>query len=71
MNITRNIINDLLPIYFSGEGSEDTRNLVDEYFRQDPAFEREARKSTETLQALAEMGTIQADSSIEKAALNA
>ena len=36
MNITKNIINDLIPLYFANECSADTRALVDEYLQQDP-----------------------------------
>ena len=40
MKITRNVILDLLPMYLSGEVSEDTRNLVDEYLETDPELDR-------------------------------
>jgi hypothetical protein len=70
MNVTRNVVNDLLPVYFSGEASPDTCNLVEQYFRQDPAFETEARRAAEVLQDLNHMGTAPPDSRIEKTALN-
>ena len=35
MNVTREVILDLLPVYLSGEASPDTRTLVEEYIRQD------------------------------------
>ena len=38
MNITREVITDLLPAYFSNEASADTRALVEEFFKQDPEF---------------------------------
>lgn len=38
MNISRDVITDLLPVYLSGEASIDTRTLIEEFFRQDPAF---------------------------------
>jgi anti-sigma factor RsiW len=69
MKITRDIIKDLLPTYFSGEASADTRSLVEEYLRQDPAFEREARSAAQTLQSLGEIGTPPFDSTTEKTAL--
>jgi hypothetical protein len=53
MKVTRKVVKDLLPKYFSGEASEDTRRMVEEYFRQDPDFERAARaeaKPRKTLQ---------------------
>jgi hypothetical protein len=44
MNVTRNVITDLLPIYFSGEASDDTRAIVDEFFRRDPQFAAMAKE---------------------------
>lgn len=44
MNITRKVITDLLPIYFSGEASDDTRTLVDDFFRRDPQFAAMAKE---------------------------
>lgn len=38
MKITRDIITDLLPVYLSGEASEDTRALVAEFLQQDTQF---------------------------------
>jgi hypothetical protein len=38
MNITRDVIGDLWPVYSTGESSADTRALVDEFLRQDPEF---------------------------------
>jgi hypothetical protein len=54
MNVTRQVVTDLLPIYLSGEASGDTKALVEDFFRQDPEFERIARSVAtplETLQA--------------------
>ncbi|MGB7748367.1 MAG: hypothetical protein WBN75_13895 [Verrucomicrobiia bacterium] len=36
MNITKNIINDLIPLYFANECSADTRALVEEFLQQNP-----------------------------------
>jgi hypothetical protein len=36
MNVTREVILDLMPLYLAGEGSPATRSLVEEYLRQDP-----------------------------------
>ena len=33
MKVTRNVVNDLLPLYEAGEASEDTRALVEEFLR--------------------------------------
>jgi len=38
MKVTRDVIYDLLPSYFAGEASPDTRALVDEFLRDDPEF---------------------------------
>jgi hypothetical protein len=47
--ITRDIITDLLPVYFSGEASEGTRRLVEEYFENDPDFARLAHRMNDRL----------------------
>ena len=38
MNITRDVITDLLPVYVSGEASHDTQALVEEFLRENPEF---------------------------------
>ena len=38
MNVTREVITDLLPLYTSGEASADTVSLIDEFLRNDPEF---------------------------------
>lgn len=43
MKITRDIIVDIWPIYLSGEASEDTRKLVDEFLREDSELARQLR----------------------------
>ena len=40
MTITRDVIYDLLPGYFAGDVSDDTRQLVDEFLATDPEFQR-------------------------------
>ena len=40
MTITRDVIYDLLPGYFAGEVSADTRALIDEFLMTDPEFAR-------------------------------
>jgi hypothetical protein len=52
MNVTRQVITDLLPIYLSGEASGDTKLLVEDYFHQDPEFERIARNAATPLETL-------------------
>jgi ferric-dicitrate binding protein FerR (iron transport regulator) len=44
MNITKNIINDLIPLYFANECSADTRALVEEYLQQNPEQAGELRR---------------------------
>jgi anti-sigma factor RsiW len=36
MKVTRNVIYDLLPAYFAGEVSADTRTLIEEFLETDP-----------------------------------
>ena len=36
MNVTRQIVKDLLPLYVSGEASPDSRSLVESFLREDP-----------------------------------
>jgi hypothetical protein len=52
MNVTRDVVTDLLPLYFSGEAREDTRRLVEDFFREDPDFERVARTAAKPLEGL-------------------
>lgn len=69
MNVTRDIVRDLLPAYLSGEASSDTRQLVEEHLRADPDLEREARNATVALQAIG-VATSPPDAAAEKAALD-
>jgi hypothetical protein len=43
MNVTREVILDLLPIYVAGEASPATRALLEEYLRQDPELAQRIR----------------------------
>jgi anti-sigma factor RsiW len=45
MNITRDVINDLLPAYLYGEVSADTRVLVEQFLEQDSDFARSVAQS--------------------------
>ena len=50
MNVTRDVIVDLFPLYLAGEASADTRALVEEYLKQDPELAGRVRLQwTETL----------------------
>ena len=44
MNVTRDVITDLLPLYLSGEASPDTKALVEEFLRHDPELARIAQE---------------------------
>jgi hypothetical protein len=52
MKLERDVIVDLLPAYFSGEASNATRVLVEDCFREDPAFEKLARTTGGPLESL-------------------
>ena len=69
MSVTRDVIRDLLPAYFSDEATEDTRRLVDDFFRQDPEFEVIAREGAQQLDSLGGARPFPADIGQEKAAL--
>jgi len=52
MNVTREVVTDLLPIYFSGDASKDTKALVENFFVANPDFERVARSAARPLETL-------------------
>ena len=52
MNITRDVINDLLPVYLAGDASADTRALLEDYLRRDPALAADVRAQAEKSAAL-------------------
>ena len=45
MEITRNIILDLMPLYLADEASADTRALVESYLKEDPELADIAKES--------------------------
>ena len=47
MKITRDVINDLWPLYAAKETSADTRTLVDEFLEGDPEFAKTLRANIE------------------------
>ena len=49
MKITQEVISDLLPLYFSGEASEDTIKLIEIYFDQNPEFAEKAKATEEKI----------------------
>lgn len=71
MNITRDVITDLLPVYLSGEASADTQTLVAEFLKNDPEFARlihasdtALRDGSPTLAQDRELATLKATRSI-------
>ena len=44
MTITRDVINDLLPLYFSKECSKDSQILVEDYLKSNPDLEKEIKQ---------------------------
>ena len=44
MEISRNVIIDLLPLYIADEASTETRQLVDQYLEDDPELANIAKK---------------------------
>lgn len=52
MNITRDVINDLLPVYLAGDASADTRALVEDFLERDPALAADVRAHAEKSAAL-------------------
>ena len=47
MEITRNVILDLLPLYLADEVSADTRALVEKYLENDPELAKRAKETAE------------------------
>jgi hypothetical protein len=55
MNVTREVILDLIPIYLGGEASPATRALVEDYLRQDPELaQRVATLAANSLATIAQ-----------------
>jgi anti-sigma factor RsiW len=45
MEVTRDVILDLLPLYMAGEVSPDSRHLVEKYLQTDPELARLAERT--------------------------
>lgn len=70
MNITPDIINDLLPVYLAGEASEDTRALVEEWLQAHPDLARSVREqASRTAALLSHLTPAPAEEEAEKSAL--
>jgi anti-sigma factor RsiW len=50
MEITRNVILDLLPMYLANEVNPETRGLIEKYLETDPELAYQARKQKESLE---------------------
>ncbi len=44
MNISKDVINDLLPLYFSDDCTAGTKQLVEEYLKSNPDFEKQVNR---------------------------
>ena len=51
MNVTKDVILDLLPLYYSDEASPDTRILVERHLADDPGLARLAEEGRVRLTA--------------------
>jgi hypothetical protein len=51
MKITRNVLTDLLPAYLSGEASQDTRSLIEQFLQSDAEFARQVDAQKRALSA--------------------
>ncbi len=47
MKLSESIILDLLPLYFDGDGSKETRALIEDYFNENPEFAGQMKKEFE------------------------
>jgi anti-sigma factor RsiW len=45
MNVTSNVVKDLLTVYLAGEAHADTRELVEEWLRDDPDLARQVEQA--------------------------
>jgi anti-sigma factor RsiW len=54
MNVTDDVLNDLLTLYLAGEASADTRALIEERARREPAFAAKMHAAREVDRAAAQ-----------------
>lgn len=69
MNITRDVVHDLLPLIDAGEASADSRALVEAFLREDAEFARTVRASRQGADRLRDSRTAAAPARIELEAL--
>jgi anti-sigma factor RsiW len=48
MNISRDVVKDLIPVYLAGEASADTRALVESYLKTDPSLAGDVASAGDT-----------------------
>jgi hypothetical protein len=69
MNVTRDVIADLLPVYLAGEASADTRTLIEEYLRAHPDLAGDLRERTERTAELLSANEVSLSAGHEKSTL--
>jgi anti-sigma factor RsiW len=70
MKVTRDVVYDLLPAYFAGEVSADTRALIKEFLATDPEFGRMAEKFGALMEERSRRGSEATDADRERTTLN-
>lgn len=70
MKVTRDVVYDLLPAYFAGEVSADTRALIQEFFAADPEFGRMAARFATLSETRSRLASDQTDADRERTAFN-
>lgn len=55
ITVSEEVVRDLLPLYFEGEASPDSRALVETWFARDPAFANAMRRGADSLAALGDL----------------
>jgi len=70
MNVTRDVIYDLLPGYFAGDATDDTRRLVEEFFARDPEFGRMAERFGTLVKERPAGGEVATEADAEKRAFD-
>jgi anti-sigma factor RsiW len=69
MTVTEDVVRDLLPLYFDGEGSADTRNLVETWLARHPNFAQAVRNGSRAIGALSDFAAPPVDPAAAKVAL--
>ena len=67
--LTRDVIADLWPLYVSGEASQDTRELVESFLREDPEYARTLRQAGSDVGAPMDIPALSPDHEVKTLAL--